>query len=1148
MASAGRPLSLTPGAKVLRSPLTDDTIWKRLKEAGFDEESIKRRDKAALISYIAKLEAEIHDLQHHMGLLILERKELASTHEQIKASTEASELLYKRNQAANLSSLCEAKKREDSLKKALGVNKECIASLEKALHEMRAEAAETKISAECKLAEARKMVEDSQKKFMDANTKLHAAEALQTEASRSHRSAERKLQEVEAREDDLRRRINEFKTDCDVRERELSLERQSLSERRKVLQQEHERVLDGQALLNQRDEYIASKTQELNRFEKELEASRKNIDMEVRSLNEEKLKLDLRGASLSQREEAVIGKECILNKREQDLLVLQEKLASKESVGYSTKISSFCFLLILLCFLYFFLLVSLFLDEMQVEVQKVIANQEAVLRTRKSEFEAELEIKRKVVEDEIEAKRRAWELREVDLHQREDLLLEKEHDFEVQSRTLEDKEKDVTEKMNVLDDKERSLSDAQKDLELMRSLVEKEREDINRMKVELKKSSDSLEDKSKQVDCVKEKLETMKSETDELSLLEIRLKEEVDTVRAQKLEIMAEEDRLKMEKAKFEAEWELIDERREALRKQAECVAEEREAISKLIRDERKNLKEEKKAMWQQHKHDVELFNREREEFTNKMLQERYEWFNKIQKEHEDFLLGIEMQKKELESSIEKRREEVESYLKDKEKAFELEKINELHRVNSFNEKAVQELEQVALEMKKLDNARMEINIDREQRERERAVLNKSIEELKEQTQKLEKQRELLRAEREEVSAQVDYLKKLEDLKLALDNIEVAEIQLSNMETSQRKLFAMKCLKNNTSLSQDINLVSNERVDGISNGGGPDSYLKQKSSVTLPSNSARLSWIKRCTNLIFKNSSEMSTVKGEAKSLMPDLEKVATSNTKFDSSSEYYMQNSKASEEFGKGDQNAFGQPKVILEVRPEDDVDKGLHSREPEIKEDSNERINHLISEQPSQHGKKRRVGAASDDFVSPLPGQLKKNKKRRQVEKVNADLSGNSINNTMHASMMEDQIHHNETEGGAEDTNILDVDKFIKITEVTCEITKMDNIASEHPLRHQQSAQIPVEDIVEDEGTNGHVNSRNVGSGVSLCDLGVLDMEASQVSKEEQRENVGQSSGHDQSQEKLNKGGVTTEDPVVDASEDVDNVGARTRSKRKL
>lgn len=64
-----------------------------------------------------------------MGLLILERKELASKYEEIKASNETAELLHKHDQAAHISALAEARKREESLKKALGVEKECLASV-----------------------------------------------------------------------------------------------------------------------------------------------------------------------------------------------------------------------------------------------------------------------------------------------------------------------------------------------------------------------------------------------------------------------------------------------------------------------------------------------------------------------------------------------------------------------------------------------------------------------------------------------------------------------------------------------------------------------------------------------------------------------------------------------------------------------------------------------------------------------------------------------------------------------------------------------------------------------------------------------------------------------------------------------------------
>lgn len=79
---------------------------------------------------------------------------------------------------------------------------------------MRTECAEVKVTAECKINEARTMIEDAQGKFIEAEAKLRSAESLRDEARRSERAAERKLQEVEAREDDLRRRMASFKSEC----------------------------------------------------------------------------------------------------------------------------------------------------------------------------------------------------------------------------------------------------------------------------------------------------------------------------------------------------------------------------------------------------------------------------------------------------------------------------------------------------------------------------------------------------------------------------------------------------------------------------------------------------------------------------------------------------------------------------------------------------------------------------------------------------------------------------------------------------------------------------------------------------------------------------------------------------------------------
>nr|VDC67651.1 unnamed protein product [Brassica rapa] len=236
--------------------------------------------------------------------------------------------------------------------------------------------------------------------------------------------------------------------------------------------------------------------------------------------------------------------ESSLLEKEQELLVVEEKIASKES--------------------------------------KVLANQAVILKKRKSDVEGELESKCKLAEDEIESKRRVWELREVDIKQREDLVGEKEHDLEVQSRTMAEKEKDITERSYSLDEKEKHLNATEEDINPKTTLLENEKERLRKLDYDLQQTLVSLEDKRKHVDSATEKLEAL-SETSELSILEMKLKEELDDMRGQKLELLAEADRMKVEKAKFEAEWEHIDVKREELRKEVEYITRQREAFSIVI-------------------------------------------------------------------------------------------------------------------------------------------------------------------------------------------------------------------------------------------------------------------------------------------------------------------------------------------------------------------------------------------------------------------------------------------------------------------------------------------------------------------------------------------------------------------------------------
>ncbi|KAG2408503.1 Protein CROWDED NUCLEI 4 [Vigna angularis] len=1010
--NSSKPLSITPGSRVLKSPLTDDQIWKRLRNAGFDEESIKHKDKAALIAYIAKLEAEIYDHQHHMGLLILEKKDLASKYEQLKALAESSELMHKHDSAMNKSALTESRKREESLKKTVSIKDACIASLEKALHELRTESAEIKVAAESKFAEASQLIDEAQKKITDAEAKVRAAESLQMEANRYHNSAERKLRDVEAREDNLRRQLMSFKADCDEKDKEMILERQSLSERQKALQQEQKRLLQSQSLFNQREEQFLSRSQELNRLQKEMEDTKAEVEKEREALHDEKTTLKLKEATLMHREEELTKWKTELSKKEQELLEFQAKLSNIESD----------------------------------ETQKVIAGQEAALKTKEYNLEVELQMKRKVVEYDIETKRRAWELKEVDLKHYKDEILERQHDLEVLSRSLSEKEKDLKDLSSALEEKDQRLSAAEKEFELNKVLLQKEKDNIEQAKQDLQKSLASLEKKIREVDIDKERLEAVKSETGELSILEVKLKEEIDLVRSQKLELLAEADKLKAEKAKFEVEWELLDEKKEALQKEAEFIAKEREVVSTFIKNERDQLREEKENLRNQYTQDLGFLASERENFMNKMAHEHAELFGKMQQERADFLRDIEMQKQELNNLIEKRREEVESYLKEREKAFEEEKNTELHHINARKEKLTKELEQVSLEMKRLQTERAEINLDRERRNREWAELTKCIEELEVQRDKLQKQRELLHADRVEIFAQTEELKKLEDLKAVSDDNAITEMLKSDMESSQKKISSRKNSKRQTPLTHGGDKISN----------GFDTPFVEKSSAGSPPSPVRFSWIKRCSELIFRNAPVVS-------------------DTDNGSSRQKQLENDKPLG-IGKGQQTGFSfeEPKVIVEVPSRDDARR--REIESEAK-DVNGKSALLFPDGHLVGRRKRGRGNMTSKVGDPLVdlGQNKKSRAEEQTTENPIDQGttrGNlfidfifSVVSTQSDVMKVQQVltSSNQTQGNTEETRVVMVDKVIHVSEVTSEKVDAPPIHSRDPRDNPQNPALGVDQYGE-------------------------------------------------------------------------------------
>ncbi|XP_066307037.1 nuclear matrix constituent protein 1b-like isoform X1 [Miscanthus floridulus] len=783
----------------------DEAIWRKLREAGFDEDAVRRRDKAALIGYISRLESEIYDYQHNLGLILLERKELTSKYEQLKASSEATEIMLKRERASQQSALAETRKREENLKRNLAIQKECISNLEKALHDMRGETAEVKVSYEAKLAEALQMIEKAQKKFDEAEEKLLTAKSLEAECIRTRNTSLRSLQDIEDREDQLRRYRSSLELENASKEKEINLLRKSLDDTKKILHEKEQSLLKEQLLLNQRDDNILERLGYITRSEKRLEDEKFNLEDERKVLLEEKNKLDLNMQAIISREESIIQKESILDKRESELLVLQETIASKE----------------------------------RAEIERLRQEQEVALVRRRQEFDTEMEIKLASFEEEIDARKALLDQRETAINEQEDAVAQREQNLNLRLAELANKEESLVKKSDELREEEKRLSSERETLHME---LQKEKEEIRNMKLDLEKEKSFFEEEKREAIEAQENLAITQNEREDLQSLQVKLKDEIDSLRAQKVDLMVDAERLLAEKERFEIEWELIDEKKEELQKEAARIAEERRVMDEHLKNELDIIKQEKENLRVQFKSSAESLARKHDEFMNKMQQERASWLSRIQQEREDLKKDIDIQRIELLNSAKARQMEIDSYLREKEEEFEQKKSKELEYINSEKETISSKLEHVRLELQNLEEERKGAMLERERREQELTEIKNTIDALNEQREKLQEQRNLLHSDRESITLQIQQLNELEELKIESENK-----QLSLRQCGKSKHVGVENLKENGNLSPDEDQNASTKQTSV------------KKLEVSPSVSTPISWVRKCAQVfIFKRSLEKS--------------------------------------------------------------------------------------------------------------------------------------------------------------------------------------------------------------------------------------------------------------------------------------------------
>eukprot|EP00262_Sarcandra_glabra_P016217 TRINITY_DN5222_c0_g3_i2.p1 TRINITY_DN5222_c0_g3~~TRINITY_DN5222_c0_g3_i2.p1 ORF type:complete len:1202 (+),score=370.32 TRINITY_DN5222_c0_g3_i2:187-3606(+) len=746
-----------------------------------------------------------------MGLLLIEKKDWTSKYEEFRQALAEADEMLKREQAAHLIVVSEVESREENLRKALVVEKQCVAELEKALHEMRAKSTDISLSSDKKLVEAQALVAGIEERTLDVEAKRHSADAKLAEASRMSSEMEMKLQEVETRESVLRREHLSLNAEREAHAAAVSQQRDDLRDRERKLQDGQEILYEGQRFLSQREERVNEKERVLKQKEKELEEAQKKIESTNLTLEKKENDVRIRLTALTVKEEeaSVKGRNLVIKERE--LHALEEKLDAREKV----------------------------------EIQRQLDEHSAALELKKREFELEMNQKRQFFDEELKSRQAAVEQKDAEINHKEEKVGKRELTLEKKLETLKEKEKEFDLKKKTLREREKSVKDEEKNLMMEKKQVDADKQQLRILEAEYENQRAAMEEEKQDILKEKENLKLTENERREHFQLQSILKQEIEELRLQKELVTKEREDLKLERENFEREWEVLDEKRAGIEKELKQLNEEKERFTTWKHYEEERLESEKLATKDHTHRELEALRQEREAFEATMDHEKLMISENARREHDDMLRNFELRSSELENCMQNRQEDMEKMLREKGKAFDEEREEELKRISSLRDLAQRETEVMELERQRMGRERQEMAESKRHVEADRLEIRNDIDQLCILNRNLKDQRKEFVEERLRFLAYVEQIKCCKNCgdmtsKLVLSDLQpLPEIEdmgaglLPRLtdgdlkESMHGKLAASARMKNS-----EMSPLGTGSNPGISSGG-------------------RMSWLRKCTSRIF---------------------------------------------------------------------------------------------------------------------------------------------------------------------------------------------------------------------------------------------------------------------------------------------------------